>query len=142
MKTIPWGSSPNLYKLHSNPEKLVGYESLRTSFLPTDGQLQEMMDHYENWWDGTGEGDTVDDWNVYYVDDQIAVDVTDTINYIESGSYKFGDPKMPELRDIHTKDLQPLRDFMVEWVKKRGDSDGLVWQWMPTVNDFKEWYYD
>ena len=140
MKAIPWGV-PNLYKFHSNPEQLVGYESLRTLFLPTDSQLQEMIDHYMNWWDGQDDGETVDNWDVYYVDDQIDVDVTDTLNDIGNAtSQMFGDTKMPELRDIHIKDLQPLRDFMVEWVKKHGNSDGFIVD-SPTVNDFKEWHY-
>jgi hypothetical protein len=54
MKTIPW-SVPNLYNLHSNPEKLDGYSD-DLHYLPTATQIYDSVAMYENW------GEQVESW--------------------------------------------------------------------------------
>jgi len=52
MKTIPW-SVPNLYELHSNPEKLVGYSD-DIVYTPTEehiGRAEYFYTEWEEWVD-------------------------------------------------------------------------------------------
>jgi len=48
MKAIPWGVM-DLYKFHSNPEKLLHNGEFR--YLPTATQIYDAVDMYESWRD-------------------------------------------------------------------------------------------
>jgi hypothetical protein len=74
MKAIPWGAM-DLYKLHSNPEKLIHNGEFR--YLPSQEAMGEMSDYYENWithsedesYNGTSE------WTLSYLDSQVQEDI-------------------------------------------------------------------
>jgi len=132
MKSIPF-SVFNIYDLHTNPKSLIGYSDIK--ILPTQDQITEMADHYQNWWEGAdGISDPFIDWNEYDILDQIEQDV----KYDWDGT----DSSLPSLHKLGFEHISKLRAFIVDFVEKRvPPEENNYLSFYPSVDDYSKFYY-
>ena len=119
MKSIPWGV-PNLYQFHSNPEQLYGYSD-DLDYSPTEEQLYDAFNFYEEWHEGNEENDGWDEdypskWTLEFFNRQ----VDEAMWSFEIGEYS----EKPLLSDFTDAQMEWIWNFVlrgdfVEWGKNR-----------------------
>ena len=114
MKAIPWGVM-DLYKLHSNPEKLIHNGEFR--YLPSQEALDDLSDYYENWasWaeDESSEGNSErDEWTVEFLNNQIEEDEHE-YNYEVRGDEIVGESYRGALFDYSTEQLKIIHYYFM-----------------------------